>query len=806
MIDFKKFTPYGIAIATFVIVSLVYFYPVLEGKKIVQSDIQQFIGMSKEVVDFRKANDAEPYWTNAAFGGMPTYQLSSYYPHDYIKKLDDLLRFLPRPADYLFLYFLGFFILLSVLKVDFKLAILGSLAFGFSTYFIIILGVGHNAKAHAIAYMPMVLGGILWTFQRKYLFGFLLTSLALALEIQASHIQMTYYLLFLVLFIGLFYLIEAFKTKQLKTFFKTIGILTVAAILAVGMNATSLLATKEYADFSTRSKSELTITPEGTPKEISNGLTKDYITEYSYGIVETLNLFIPRFMGGANNEKLGTDSHLYEFLNDKIDPLQARDFVNNAPTYWGTQPIVAAPAYLGAVVIFLFIVGLFLLKGPLKNALITASIFALLLSWGKNFGVLTNFFIDYIPLYNKFRAVSSIQVIIELSIPLLAILGLQQFLKNEETKELKQNALLKSFYITGGIAIFFALFGRSLFSFNGLNDAYFDSMLSGISEALILDRKAMLTSDSFRSFFFVGISAATLWFYLKDKIKKDWVIATFITLIIVDLGSIDRNYVNKDNFVSAKQVEKPFQESSADKEIRKDKSHYRVANFTVNSMNDGSTSYFHKSIGGYHAAKPGRYQELYDFHIAQNNMEVLNMLNTKYIILPDEAKQIQVMENDQINGNAWFVDSLKIVQNANGEMLALRNINTKKSAVIRQEDANKIAFNLQSRDSLATIDLVEYQPNYLKYDYESKTEQQVVFSEMYYKNGWNAYIDGKLTPYIRVNYVLRAMKIPAGNHLIEFKFEPTIIKKGSILTLISVSLLVILTFVGIWFNRLKKKN
>ncbi|MDP2088945.1 MAG: YfhO family protein [Flavobacteriaceae bacterium] len=804
--NFRKSIPYFIAIATFIIVSLVYFHPVLEGKKIFQSDIQQFIGMSKEVADYRKANDTEPYWTNAAFGGMPTYQLSSYYPNDYIKKLDSVLRFLPRPADYLFLYFLGFFILLMVLKVDYKLAILGSLAFGFSTYLIIILGVGHNAKAHAIAYMPMVLAGILWTFQRKYLFGFLLTTFALALEIQASHIQMTYYLMFLVLFIGLFYLIEAYKTNQLQVFFKSVGILTVAAILAVGLNLTSLLATKEYADFSTRSKSELTITPDGTAKEATSGLNYDYITEYSYGKLETFNVFIPRFMGGANNEKLDTDSHLYEFLSENVNPLQAKEFVNNAPTYWGTQPIVAAPAYIGAVIIFLFVLSLFLLKGPLKKGLIGAIIVALLLSWGKNFNLLTDFFIQYVPLYNKFRAVSSIQVIIELAIPLLAILGLHQFLMKDESKEFKQKAVLKSFYITGGIALFFVLFGSSLFGFNGLNDAYFDSMLDGISEALILDRKAMLVSDSFRTFVFVGLSTAVLWFYLKDKIKRDWVIAIFIMLILVDMISIDKKYVNQDSFVSAKRVEKPFQASPIDVEIMKDKTHYRVANFAVNPMNDGSTSYFHKSIGGYHAAKPGRYQELYDFHIAKNNEEVLNMLNTKYIIFPDESNQIQVVKNPEINGNAWFADSLTVVQNANQEMMALKNMNTKTTAVVRQEDVKILRVNTNERDSLATIELVEYQPNYLKYLFKSNTEQQVIFSEMYYKNGWNAYVDGKLTPHIRANYVLRAMKVAAGHHQIEFKFEPTVIKKGSVLTLISLGFLGVLTFTGFWFHQKKQQN
>ncbi len=804
--DFKKLIPFGIAIASFVLASLVYFHPVLEGKKIAQSDIRQFIGMSKEVKDYRLANDTEPYWTNAAFGGMPTYQLSTYYPHDYIKKLDGLLRFLPHPADYLFLYFIGFFALLTVLKVDYKLAILGSLAFGFSTYLIIILGVGHNAKAHAIAYMPMVLAGILLALQQKFLLGFILTTIALALEIQASHIQMTYYLMFLVLIVGLFYLIDAYKNKLLTPFFKSIGVLIVAVILAVGLNSTSLLATKEYADFSTRSKSELTVNHDGSTKKPSKGLDYDYITEYSYGQIETLNLFIPRFTGGANNEKLDTDSNLYGFLKDKINPLQARDFVSNAPTYWGSQPIVAAPAYIGAVLIFLFVLSLFLVKSPLKNGLVAAIVFALLLSWGKNFNILTDFFINYIPLYDKFRAVSSIQVIIELAIPILAILGLHQFLNDTLTKDEKLQSLLKAFYITGGIALFFALFGGSLFSFTGLNDDYFDSMLAGISDALILDRKAMLQADSIRTFMFVSISVLTLWLFLKDKINKDTVIAIILILVVIDLVSVDKNYVNKDSFVSAKQVEKPFQASEIDQYILEDTTHYRVANFLVNPMNDGSTSYFHKSIGGYHAAKPGRYQELFDYHIAQNNDEVLNMLNTKYFIFADENNQTQVVENPEINGNAWFIDTIKVVQNANQEMMALKTLNTKHSVVIHEEFSKDIALNLQQRDTSATIELINYQPNYLKYKLNSKTEQQVVFSEMYYKNGWNAYIDGELLPHYRANYVLRTMKVPAGNYTLEFKFEPTIIEKGSKLTLLSILIFIVIISVSFWFGFAKGKN
>ncbi|MDF1518381.1 MAG: hypothetical protein P1P79_10585, partial [Lutibacter sp.] len=661
----KKAAPYVIALVAFILISVAYFSPILEGKKIFQSDIMHFTGMAKAINDFRSENDAEPYWTNAAFGGMPTYNLSVLYPNDYVKKLDSFLRFLPRPADYLFLYFLGFFILLSVLKVEYKLAILGALAFGFSTYFIIILGVGHNSKAHAIAYMPIVLAGILLVLQRNYLWGFLLTAVAMSLEVKASHPQMTYYLFFAVLILGVFYLIEAFKEKQLPSFFKGIAILIVAVVLAIGTNATSLLATKEYVDHSTRGKSELTINPDGLPKKASSGLSKEYITDYSYGILETFNLFIPRFMGGGNYENVGLDSNIYNFLKDKTDPRQAKEFAEFAPMYWGKQPGVEAPAYVGAVLVFLFVLGIFLVKGKLKNWLVGVVIFSILLSWGKNFNFLTNFFIDYFPLYNKFRAVSSIQVLAELAVPLLGILALNQFFNKAVATEIKLKALKNSLYITGGIALIFTLFGTSLFDFDGLRDASYDQLLPGLLEAIIADRKAIFFSDSLRTLIFVVISAGVLWLFIKEKLNKNYAIIVLGAIILFDLVSVDKRYVNNADFQNAREIERPFAASEIDREILKDTSHYRVANFIVDPMNDGSTSYFHNSIGGYHAAKLERYQELYDFHISKNNIEVLNMLNTKYFVFEDGSQRETVQQNPNPNGNAWLVNTIKIVDNAN---------------------------------------------------------------------------------------------------------------------------------------------
>ena len=441
----KSFLPYLLSLFVFMGIALAYFSPVLKGEKILQSDIQQFRGMAKEIQDYRAKYDKEPYWTDAAFGGMPSYQLSTYYPHDYIKKIDSLIRFLPRPADYLFLYFVGFFVLLLGLKLDWRLAGIGALAFGFSTYFIIILGVGHNAKAHAIGYIPFVLFGFLWIFQRKYFKGFLATTLAMALEINASHPQMTYYLLLALLLMGLFFLWDELKTKKpLLPFFKSVGITCLAFGLALGMNAHSLLATKEYADQSTRGKSDLTLTATGTKKEHS-GLSKAYITEYSYGFLETFNLLIPRFTGGANSENLGTDSHTYAFLSSKIDRKQARQFSESVPTYWGSQPIVAAPAYIGAIFIFLFVLGILSVPGKLKRALVAITGFSILMSWGENFSLLTNFFIDYVPLYNKFRAVSSIQILAEITIPLLGMLALHSFVYGKLSPKSKRSRFEKEF-------------------------------------------------------------------------------------------------------------------------------------------------------------------------------------------------------------------------------------------------------------------------------------------------------------------------------------------------------------------------
>lgn len=804
----KRLLPHVLILIGFVVVSLAYFSPVLQGKKINQSDIMHYIGMAQQQKEFAKATGEETYWTNSAFGGMPTYQLGAKYPHNYIKKLDLALRFLPRPADYLFLYFIGFYILLLSLKVDFKLAALGALAFGFSTYLIIILGVGHNSKAHAIAYMPLVLAGIVLTFRKKYILGFLLTTIALGLQIVANHPQMTYYLLLLILVLGLAYLIDAYRKKVLPHFFKSVGLLTVAAILAVGLNATGIMATQEYVKESARGQSDLTINPDGSPKEVTSGLDRDYITEYSYGILETFNLYIPKFMGGGNYEDVGKDSETYKaYINLGASPIEALDAARNAPMYWGDQPIVEAPAYVGAVVIFLFVLGLFLVKGRLKWWLVGGTILSLLLSYGKNFGFLTDFFIDYVPFYNKFRAVSSIQVILELCIPVLGIFALSRLFNDFQKDEEKLKALLYSVGITAGLALIFLLFKSTLFDFEGLrDDQYISAYGQPFVDAVIEDRKSLMTTDTLRTLILVLLSAGTIYLFLKKKLSENLVVVVFAVLILFDLVTVDKQYVNNDNFISAIKVDKPYQPNQADKEILKDKGHFRVMDMSTDGQRmPAKAAYYHNSLMGYSAAKLGRVNELLEFHVYKNNMNVLNMLNTKYIIA-EEQGQIFPYTNTEANGNAWFVSKLEVVANANEEIVALDSLNTKTTAVLEKlvqtENNLKTTYKV---DSIASIELKEFKPNYLKYESNNTNVGLAVFSEIYYAQGWNAYIDSVLTPHFRVNYVLRALELPKGKHTIEFKFEPQVVKTGSNVALASSVILGLLLLIG-FFIEIKRRK
>lgn len=793
-------------IALFILASLVYFYPVLQGKAIYQSDIALYKGMAQERDAYKDATGVESYWTNSAFGGMPTYQLGANYPHNYVKELDRLIRFLPRPADYLFLYFIGFYILLLCLKVDFRLAALGAIAFGFSTYLIIILGVGHNAKAHALGYIPMVLGGVVLVFRKKYILGFILTALAMALEISANHYQMTYYFMLLVLLMGLVYLIYAIKEKELKHFFVSVGILVLAVVLSVFTNATSLLATKEYADWSTRGKSELTINPDGSEKAVSTGLDYDYITQYSYGVMESLNVFVPRLFGGSGSENLGKDSKAYEYLtNQGLTPTKALEFSSGLPLYWGDQPIVAAPAYVGAIVFFLFVLGGFLVDGRKKWWLLSGAVMALLLSWGKNFPLLTNFMIDYFPMYNKFRAVSSIQVVLELCLPVLGILGVWELFKSSTGQKEKLNALKWSFFITAGLGIVILLL-KGFFDFEGARDEMYRGYFGDELMSMILrDREAVYVSDTIRSLVYVLLAAAALWFFIKEKINKNILVFALGALILFDLVGVDLRYVNEDDFVRQRQVNQPFQASQIDQMIMQDDSIYRVFD-PQEGLNGSRTSYFHKSIGGYHAAKPRALQDLFEYHLYQNNLQVLNMLNVKYIIQQDEEGNSFPAVNPDANGNAWFVDQLVAVSSANEAIQKLGDFNSKTQAVVNTAQYPELTKMRYTADSLARIDLVDYRPNYLKYTSKNPNTGFAVFSEMHYPSGWNAFVDGEFQEHYKVNYALRGIKVPAGEHEIEFKFEPEVVETGSQISLVANILLGIIIVGGLGFTLFLRKK
>ncbi len=801
--NLKFFSTHLVSLLVFIIAALLYFHPVLKGEKLSQSDITQHIGMAKEVNDYRTTTGSEPYWAESAFSGMPTYQIGTYFPHDYLSYLDRLIRFLPRPADYLFLYFLGFYIMLLAFKVDWKLAIMGSLAFGFSTYLMIIFGAGHNAKAHAIAYMPLVLAGVIYVFKKQYLLGFTLTGLATALEIKANHPQMTYYLLFAIFILGIIELVEAIKKKKITQFTYQSLLIITAMLLAVGVNSTRLMATKEYSDFSTRGNTALTINSDGTPKEVTSGLSKDYITQFSYGISETFNLLVPRYMGGGTVERLDKNSSTYKHVSSIAGPRQAEGFIKQVYTYWGDQLIVEAPAYVGAVIVFLFFLGVFLVKGKFKYWLLATTVFSIAMSWGRNFEVLTNFFIDYVPLYNKFRAVSSFQVIAELCFPLLGILAIKEFFSSKILKEQKQEALKKAFYVTGGL-IFIGLFYAVAFSpFEGLRDANY-AQYEGLLDAVKADRQSMLYSDSFRSLALISLSFVILWLFSKQRLNKTKTIIGFALLILFDLVQVNLRYVNEDDFKQARKIDKPFTASNADLQILRDKTHYRVANFAGDPFQDGRTSYFHKSIGGYHAAKMGRYQDLIEFQIQKQNMQIYNMLNVKYFIIPSDNGKEEAQQNPDANGNAWFVNEVQYVQTANEEIKALDSLNTKKVAILK--DHNSYGFENSRKydiDSLATIKLTKYSLNALSYESFSNQNEFAVFSEIYYKNGWNAYIDGELKPHLNVNYVLRGLEIPAGKHSIEFRFEPKVIQTGSTISLLSYVILLLIPLGWFFYNKNK---
>jgi len=774
----------------FVGISFTYFSPVLEGKRLDTPDIKNHKGMSKEVVDFRETTGEEALWTNSMFSGMPAYQISTKSNANLIQYVVKTISLgMPRPANLLFLYLLGFYILLLSLKVDYRLSAVGAIAFAFSSYFFIIIQAGHMTKAHAIAYVPMVVAAVLYTYRRKMLLGGVLTALTVALELYANHLQITYYLVLILLLVGLVQFIKDLKANNLVDFTKRSGILIVAALLASGTSLTRLSTTMEYGKESTRGKSELTNNLENK----TSGLDKDYATSWSYGITESFTLLIPNFHGGSSQGALTTDSETYQAI--KRAP-NARQLIKQLPLYWGEQPFTSGPTYAGSIVIFLFVLGLFFVKSEMRTWLILATIMSIMLAWGKNFMSLTDLFLDYFPGYNKFRAVSMILVIAEFTLPLLGFVALNKFLITNESIDEKKKPLQLAFYIVGGLTLLFALIPSLFFDFVGGQDANLEKNGWPV-DALQSDRAGLLGADAWRSFIFISLSFGTLWLFLKNKLKSQYVILIVGVLVLADMWTVNKRYLNDDHFVRKSKVEIPYQPTQANLQILKDKDlNFRVFNQSVNTFNDASTSYFHKSIGGYHGAKLKRYQELIEQHISQGNPAVINMLNTKYVI----NKKGQVQQNPGTMGNAWFVNNVNIVANADAEIAALKELDVRNTAVVDERFKAQLITNLSNEN--ASISLTDYKPNYLEYKSNSTNDGIVIFSEIYYAKGWNAYVNGVLKPHFRANYVLRGLQIPAGNNIIEFKFEPSTYKTGETVSLASsIILLLLLAFVS--FKELK---
>jgi len=699
-----------------------------------------------------------------------------------------------------------------VLKVDPWLAIAGSIAFAFSSYFFIIIDVGHNSKAHAIAYIAPVLAGIILTLRKKYIPGGILTAAFLSLEIKANHPQITYYLVIMVFLLGISELIFALRQKRILQLMTSIGVLVIAATFAVLTNIATLWATWDYGKDTIRGKSELTSDLENK----TSGLDKDYATQWSYGIGETMTLFIPNFYGGASASKISENSAIVKALKENNIPQNQIAQFTKYPLpflYWGNQPSVAGPVYVGAIVVFLFILGLIIVRGPLKWWLLAATVLSILLSWGHNFMALTDFFLDYVPGYNKFRAVSMTLVIAEVAMPTLAILALKVLFE----KHLDQKKLVKSLQIaagiTGGITLLFVIMPGLFLSFTGPVDAsiqqnyqFPDWMMQAIRD----ERARVVRLDALRSFVYIILSAGLLWAFLYSKVNKTYVYIILGALILLDMFAISKRYLNNESFTAKTKVETPFTPTQADQQILQDPDpDYRVFNLTVSTFNDASTSYFHKSIGGYHGAKLRRYQELIENQISKNNMSVLNMLNTKYFILPGEDRQPTAQRNYDALGHAWFVEGYELVDNADLEMAAISVFNPGDTAIIDKRFESALETFVPGRDSSASIELTAYAPNHLSYQYETSKDDLAVFSEIYYPKGWNAYVDGILTPHFRANYVLRAMVLPAGSHKLDFKFEPDIYVVGEKISLISsILLLIVIILFGILETRnvLKSKE
>ena len=777
----KNILPYLTALVVFILFTIIYCSPILEGKVIKAEDNIGWRGQAQEVREFEKTSGNHTFWTGSMFSGMPTYQIGggNIASEKALSPLNMIKFGLSHILSLIFLYLLCFFILLKSFKINTWLSIIGAMGITLSSYFFIIIEAGHYNKALSIAYMAPIIAGFVLIFNKKYIWGLIFTMIFCTLGI-TLHPQMAFYYFLL---IGCLFVAELFihiKEKRMKDFLIATVLFGLAVGAGIGTRYTKTKLNQEYVKETMRGgHSELV--KENDAENKTEGLDLDYATQWSYGIGETMTLLIPNFNGSASQSDVGTNSKVYEeLLHNGIPKKNAADFCKGVPTYWGTQPFTSGPVYIGAIICFLFVLGLFIVKGPYKWALLIATLFSILLSWGKNFMPLTELFFNYFPMYNKFRAVSSILVVAEVTMPLLGFLAIKAIMEKQIDKEKLIKKIYISAGITAGICLFFALFGTLLYNFSSPKDEdIFAQFPTWLGDAIVAERASMFRADALRSFCFILLGAGTLWLFVKEKLKLPYFIAALGVLILADMWTISKRFLNDDNFVAPKSIEGYFKKLPYEEYLLQDPDpNFRVFNLTANVFNESRTSYYLKSIGGYHAAKLRRYQDLISEHISKNNMNVLNMLNTKYFIVKGANNEPMPQRNPNALGNAWFVDSVLIVNTPNEECDALNVIDPQVTAVLDAQFADFVKDFTPEKDTAAYVEFLSYQPNALEYQSHASKNGIVVFSEIYYPYGWHAYIDGNPVAHFRVDYALRALNVPAGEHHIRFEFQPDTLKKA----------------------------
>ena len=825
---FKKWLPDVLAVLLFVILAFAYFFPAdIEGRILYRHDASAGRGAGQEGIEYLQKTGERSRWTNALFGGMPTYQTApSYHSTDKLgQAINAYHLWLPENVWYVFAYLLGFYILLRAFDFRQHLAALGSVLWAFSTYFLIIIAAGHIWKVWALAYLPPMIAGIALAYRGKYLWGFIVTAIFTAFEINANHVQMTYYYLFIILFLVIAWFVEAFQKKELLHFVKATGVCLAAAAIGVCLNLSNLYHTWQYGQESMRGKSELV--KQNAANQTSSGLERDYITQWSYGIGETWTLLVPNTKGGASVPLSRNETAMAKADNNFLS------LYDQIGQYWGEQPGTSGPVYVGAFVMFLFILGLFIVKGPVKWALVAATVLSIMLSWGKNFMGLTDFFLDYVPMYAKFRTVASILVIAEFTIPLLAMLALKKFLEEPEQIKPRMKYVLISFCLTGVVALLFSLMPTMFFdsyistselnALKGLPGEYLQPVMTNLTEM----RQAMFTSDALRSFYIILVGTGVLLGFVYGKLKKEYTVAIIFVLCLVDLWTVNKRYLNDEMFVPKSEREAPQQMTQADEQILHDKSlDYRVLNLASNTFNENETSYYHKSIGGYHAAKLRRYQEMIEEYISPEMQQmmnavaeaggdmtqvkgdsifpVLNMLNTKYIIFPLQNGQTVPLQNPYTYGNAWFVDKIQYVQNANEEMDGVGQIDLRHEAVADTKFKELLGEAIE-QDTASIVTITGYEPNQLKYDVNSGKGGVIVFSEIYYP-GWTATVDGEPAELGRVNYILRALNVKPGKHEVVLSFFPKSVDTTETIAYTAYGVLILVLLGAVFMEYRRRKG